>query len=53
MQLANFFRSHLNKALIFFCIGFLLKEPMNLVLWLNSGVFVALHIIDGFLEKGD
>jgi len=53
MRLTQFFSSHTNKALIFFCIAFILKEPMNLVLWTLSGVFLALRLWEWVDELAD
>ncbi len=46
MDLVKFFRSNSNKAALFFCLGFLMKEPISLVLWTCSGVFLALQLWD-------
>ncbi len=49
MEPNRFFQSNLLKAVIFFCFGFIVIEPMNTVLWILSGVFVSL----AFFEKTD
>ena len=49
MEPSRFFQSNLLKAVIFFCFGFIVIEPMNTVLWILSGVFVSL----AFFEKTD
>ena len=49
MDLKRLFQSSLLKALVFFCFGFVVVEPMNTALWILSGVFVSL----AFFEKTD
>tara|TARA_R110000737_G_scaffold313071_1_gene322524 strand:- start:273 stop:431 length:159 start_codon:yes stop_codon:yes gene_type:complete len=49
MEPKNFFSSNLIKALVFFCFGFIVLEPMNTILWILSGVFTSLT----FFEKTD
>ena len=49
MEPKRIFQSSLLKAIVFFCFGFIVIEPMNTVLWILSGVFVSL----AFFEKTD
>jgi|TARA_Y100000591_G_scaffold271375_1_gene246531 hypothetical protein len=49
MEPKRFFQSNLLKALIFFCFGFVVLEPMDTALWILSGVFISL----AFFEKTD
>ena len=49
MKPKRFLQSNLLKALIFFCFGFVVIEPMNTMLWIISGVFVSL----AFFESTD
>jgi hypothetical protein len=53
MDLVKFFRSNSNKAALFFCLGFLMSEPINLVLWTCTGVFLALQVWDWFDPSED
>jgi len=49
MEPKRFFQSNLLKAMIFFCFGFVVLEPMDTALWILSGVFISL----AFFEKTD
>ena len=49
MEPKRFFQSNLLKALIFFCFGFVVLEPMDTALWILSGVFISL----AFFESTD
>jgi len=46
MEPKRFFQSSLLKALIFFCFGFVLIEPMDTALWIISGVFISLAFFE-------
>tara|TARA_R110001599_G_scaffold165145_1_gene354561 strand:+ start:334 stop:495 length:162 start_codon:yes stop_codon:yes gene_type:complete len=49
MEPKRFFQSNLLKALLLFCFGFVVLEPMDTTLWILSGVFISL----AFFEKVD
>ena len=48
MRILEYLKSYFGRAVAFFCIGFFVFEPINFTLWVISGVFIALGIIDHF-----
>ena len=46
MKPKRFFQSNLLKAVIFFCFGFVVIEPMDTALWILSGVFISLAFFE-------
>ena len=51
MKMFKFLKSYIGRAILFFCIGFFVFEPINFTLWSISGVFIALGIIDHFFPN--